>query len=114
MRKAWEWLKRYWYVPLTALGALLAIVVGTQFQRRFSAAEAGKRVKRELKAIDAATKVAAVVNEHGKERALKALTATHVIEMESLDEKQRAKAEKLRRDPAALSKYLVRLGSGES
>ena len=114
MMRVWEWLKRYWYVPLTVAGALLGIVAGTQFQRRWSVSGAKGRVKREIKAINASTKVATLVNEHGKERALKALTAAHALEMGNLNDAQRAKADRLRRDPAALSKYLVRLGSDES
>ena len=113
MKGVWEWIRRYWYVPLTVVGALLGILAGTQFQRRLSVADAKRRVTREIKAIDKASAVAVVVNAHGKERALKALTQTHALEMEGLDDRQRAKAERLRKDPAALAKYLVRLGDGE-
>lgn len=109
MRQFWKWIKTHWYIPLTVVGAILGIIVGTQLQRRGSVKDAGKRVKRELKAIDASTKVAKTVAEEGKERALDVLEKTHKIEIEALDEKQAAKKKRLEKDPVALSKFLVRV-----
>ena len=110
LKAAWDWLKVHWYVPLTIVVAILGVVTGTQLQRRGSVGDARKRVKRELEAIDASTAAAKVVAEKGAERALEAIEEAHATELEVLDEKQKAKAERLRKDPAALSKFLVRVG----
>jgi len=112
-QKAWKWLRANWYIPLTVLGAIAGVVVGTEFQRRGSAKDASKRVRRELDAIDASSQIAEVVAEKGAERALEVIDAAHKKDMELLSEKNKAKVETLRGDPIALSKFLVRVGSRE-
>ena len=107
----WKWIVRHWYIPLTVAGALLGMFAGTQFQKRGSVKDVKKRVTRELKAIDAATEMAEIVEKSGHTRALDVLDAKHKVELEALDEKTQARAAELRDNPAALSKFLVRIVS---
>ena len=105
-KRAWEWLKKYWYVPLTAVAAILGVIGGALVQRRFNSPT--DRVKDELKAIDAAAETAKVVQKEGVEAATKQLEETHAETIKELDKSAAAKAERLRSNPTRLSKHLVR------
>lgn len=106
MKKAWEWLKKYWYVPLTVVAAVLGVIGGALVQRRFNSPV--DRVKDELKAIDAAAETAKVVQKEGVEAASRQLEETHAETIKEMDKSAAAKVERLRRNPSALSKHLVR------
>lgn len=104
--RAWAWIKKYWYVPLTVLVAILGAVGGVLFQRRLN--NPVDRVKDELKAIDVAAETSKAVQKEGIEAATKQLEKTHADTIATMDKAALEKKERLRSNPSALSKHLVR------
>lgn len=104
MKKALKWIRDYWYVPLFVLAVVLGWVIfrkrGTpiaQTQAELAAIQAGRRI-RELEA------------EAGAEAAKQAAYKDYMDKRAKLSVKQQAQAERLKDDPVALSKFLVRAG----
>jgi len=107
LKRAWEWLKEHWYVPLFVLGVILGFVVSGKARRK---GPPTAQLKAELQAITAgaeARKMEAVI---GKVEAVRVVEETFSESMEALDEVERVEAEKLREDPRSLARYLVRAG----
>ena len=69
-----------------------------------------KNLEREFKAIEAGKKAAELAAEKGHELAVAKLEMEHAEQLEELNEKQAAKAEKMKQDPEALARYLVKMG----
>lgn len=107
MKKILSWLKRYWHIPLVAVALLVGAVGSLLIQRRLDPV-AG--LKKELKAIDAGAKAAELAAEKGHELAIAKLEMEHSEKLDELDEKQKVKAEKMKKNPEALAKWLVKLG----
>jgi hypothetical protein len=107
LKRAAGWLRDHWYVPLFALGVVLGFLISGKVRRK---GPPPAQVKAELEAITAgaeASKMAAAV---GKAEAVRVVEETHSEAVEALDEKEREEADKLREDPRALARYLVRAG----
>lgn len=91
--RVWLWLRRYWAAALFAVLALAVLVLT-------------------LGRLDLRDRVAHKVWEEAEKyhEELRAVELEHQETLEALDEKQRKKADALREDPRALSRYLVRVG----
>lgn len=105
--KVLRWLRRHWYVPLVAIFGLAAFVLG-----RGSGRNPVRRVKDELEAIKAGERAQLVAADRGLDAANAQVEAEHRATMASLDVEQRAKADRLRADPAARARWLTRLAKG--
>lgn len=69
------------------------------------------KLEKEFKAIEAGKKAAELEAEKGHELAVAKLEMEHAEALDELDDKQKAKAEKMKKDPEALARWLVKLGS---
>lgn len=103
--KALRWIADRWYIPLLAVAA----VAGWYFTR--DKGSPLKRVRDELKVIEVGAAARKVQAEMGKDKALALVEAARERELETLDAKQKLKAEKLKSDPVALSRLLARHGN---
>jgi len=105
MTKIWNFIRRYWYIPVFIIAVVLGWVVfrkrGTPFAQ----------TKVELKAIQAGAQAEEWKARFGAGLAQKQVEETYAAEKKALDEKQAAQAEALKDDPVALAKFLVRAGS---
>jgi len=105
MTKVFGWLKRYWYVPLIAIGAALGFFVGR--------GGVSRSLRRELDAIDAAERARLDAVDQGADAANAAIDAEHRATIAELDAELAAKSERLRSDPARRAKWLTRLANGD-
>lgn len=106
MKKFGQFIKRHWYVPFFILAMILGWVL---FRKKSNPV---KRTRIELQAIEAGRQAQELQERLGNEAAKKHLDLQYREERAALDEKQAAKAKELANDPVALSKFLVRAGSG--
>ncbi len=65
-------------------------------------------VSHELKAIQAGVEVDKLTAELGHQEALKHIDDKYAAELKQMDEAQSKHADKLRKDPEALTRYIVR------
>lgn len=108
--KAWPWLQKNWQWVLLPIGILL--VIARAFGGRKTevvASELTGAAEAERKANEEA---AAKIQEAEAERAERIAKAReeHAEELKVLTDEQRAKAEELSNDPAALNSYLKIVG----
>lgn len=105
MRKSLRFIANYWYIPFLFLLFLLGWIF---FRKRGAPLE---QIETELEAIWAGQKVREMREKEGAVRARLEVLAKYANEREQLSREQQEKAEKLKDDPVALSKFLVRAGS---
>lgn len=105
--KVIRWLLDYWYVPLLAVGAILAFL---WFRPRGKeAAGVVQKIQKELLAIRAGRDARAALIEQDQETVTKALQKKYEAQLEALDAQKKAEVAQLEQDPVALAKYLERL-----
>jgi hypothetical protein len=107
--KAFTWLKNHWYIPFFAVVAVLGAIGGALLQRKWNSPV--RRLKTEMKAIDAGAAAAESALNVGHEKTVSMLEDLHKETIDALEEKQKKKVEKLKQDPAAMSRWLVRIAS---
>lgn len=108
---AWDWLKEHWYVPLFALGVVLGFIVSEKVRRKGLPDD---QVAAELEAITAGSEARKMEVVVGTAKAVEVVEETFSEAREALDETERDEAEKLREDPRALARYLLRAGRRRS
>ena len=104
---ALRWLSQHWYLPLLALFAFGAWIF---WILRMTSRPTGI-LKRELAVIDAGEQTRLRSLEVGRDRANSEIDQQYRAANRELDEGQRAKADRLRRDPSARVRYLNRLSA---
>jgi hypothetical protein len=102
--KALRWILDHWYIPLFAIGVLLGWWLTRGKQSPFA------QVQNELEAIEAGRKARELEAKIGARQAAAEVVREHAEAIQRLDGEDAKKAEELRHDPAALSKFLVRAG----
>lgn len=105
-----NWLRTYWYVPLTIAGLVLLWLLTRD--RGSSAALAGQ-LKAEIDAARASAETRKVQAELGAEKAREHVEHTYQEQLQQLSDEQAAQAKELEDDPAALSRFLVRAGASK-
>lgn len=105
MKPVLRWLAAYWYIPLF-IGGVLALWAITGFRRTPPI----DTVTRELAVIRAGAAAREAQLLLGKKRAAEQVQREKAVAIAQLQDKQAAKAEELRDDPVALSRFLVRAG----
>lgn len=106
MKKTWKWIRRWGWFLLVSLGAIAGAAAALLLRQP----PPTEKLEKEFRAIEAAKKTAELEVEKGHELAVAKLEMEHADTIDELDEKQRAKAEKLKKDPEALARWLVKLG----
>lgn len=106
MKKSLLWLLDHWYLPLFAVGVLL----GWWLTRDSKRGEPLAQIKAELDAIKAGQKARELEAQLGAQQAADEVRKEHAAAVQALNAEQVKKAEALRSDPVALSKFLVRAG----
>lgn len=107
MKKALFWIKDHWYLPLFAAGLFL----GWWLTRKGSTKGPPlAEIQKELKAIDAGREAREMKARLGATQAAEEVRRQHAEAIQRLDTDQAKKAEQLREDPVALSKFLVKAG----
>ncbi len=102
----WKFTKRYWRLPVVILFAVVAaILLRKWFRPRLPPME---MVTRELEAIRAGVEADKVRAELGHEQALRHVEDKYREELLALDEKDKEQADKLRNDPEALTRFIMR------
>ncbi len=99
----WKTFKRFWYIPFLAVGGIAAFVLFRKSGMNLPLAN----VRRHLEAIQAGAAADNIRIEQGTEAAVAQVEAKYDAELKALDADKRAKAEKLKHDPEALTKFLV-------
>ena len=107
LKAAFKWLLRHWYIPFFALGVVLGAVL---FRPRESPKVIKEKLSRETEVIEAKKHVKLLEAKLGHQWAASRVEEKYRKELESLNEKQKQKAERLRSDPVALSAFLIRAG----
>lgn len=110
MKKALFWILDHWYIPLFAIGVLL----GWWLTRGKKGLPPIKEIAHELKAIEAGREAREWKAKLGAERAAEEVRKQHLAAIEKLNADQAKKAEELRQDPVALSRFLVKAGKPKS
>ena len=99
-----KWLKSHWYVPLLTLAGVLAWFF------RITREKPTDTWKIESKAATAAAEAKEIAIKSGAELARAKVRAEHQEELNRLNKEQAEHAEQLAEDPAALARFLVRVG----
>lgn len=102
-----DWLKRYGWLALVALGAVLSWVV---FRRHPPV----RQIKAELEGIRAERDAKIAIAVDGKEAALAQVQQRYEAQVGTLEAHEKAEAEKLAGDPQALAGFLARAGARRS
>lgn len=105
MTTFWKWLKDYWYIPFFILAVVLGWVI---FRKRSTPIE---QIQAELEAIRAGRKIREMEERDGAVKARIEVLARYAQEKKQMTEAQQAEAERLKDDPVALAKFLVRAGA---
>jgi hypothetical protein len=106
-----------WRLALRVTGIALVVtllVVGVALLHRFFPQLASRSIGRlqgRLDAEKAGLAVAKIEAQEGAAAARAEVLACYAHQMEVLDVRQKAQAESLEKDPVALARYLVRVGS---
>jgi len=108
LKNAARWLRKYWYIPLTLIVGLLGTLAGVFLQRRFNSPL--DTVRDEVKAIDSVAETAKLIQMEGVIAASRQLEIQHEDTIDAADERAYDKVVRLRDNPSALSKHLVRTG----
>lgn len=95
----------YHWIGLVALAIVLGVVWFLTAGRGPNPAE---KILKEIDAIETKTAIKRVQVEFGVERALALTDAAYKAELEEMDAARRARADKLRHDPAKLAAFIVR------
>lgn len=99
----WKAIRKYWYIPITALVAVLGFIVLREDPR--------KALRREMDAIDAGERARVQAANENAEKANAYLDFQHRKTLEALNAKQTEKEKALRADPVRRAKWLTRLAS---
>ena len=105
MSRLFHGLADYWYVVALIAGAVLLWLV-TGGRRSIPS----DTIKREMAAIRAGAEAREKQIQLGRHRAARDVRKAHAVAIARLKDQQATKAEELRNDPVALSKFLVRAG----
>lgn len=97
------WLRRWGWIVLFAIGAILVVV--------FSAGKVKLDLGREIKAAKAEGEVEKIANSVGRDAAVRHIEKVHAKALAALDEKNKVQAEALKQDPKALARFLVTVGN---
>lgn len=103
-----RWLRSYWYIPLFIAGAIIGWLL---FSKIRGWGNPLAQTMTELEAIRSGAKVRRIEAELGNKQALKHVEDAYKADLSKLDEEQTKEAEKLREDPEALTRFLVRTSS---
>ncbi len=105
----WKWFRRYWHIPIFIIGVLLAwILVRRWFPTRKPSVPPLDRIQKELEAIREGAQVDKLQAELGHEQAVAHIEDKFREELAAMDEERAAEAERLRADPEALTRYIIR------
>lgn len=104
MKRALRFLADYWYIPALIGGAMLLCILTGGKKRAI------ETIDRELDAIRAGAAAREQQLLLGKERAAAEVRREHAAQLVRLKSEQAAKTRRLRNDPVALSKFLIRAG----
>lgn len=107
MKRALHWILDHAYLILIAIIAVLTFVL---VRRRPGDPSPLADVTREVDAIKQAASVRAVIAEHGAAAAIAKIETEHAEALKNLDIEEAATVARLKEDPVALSKFLVRAG----
>ncbi len=102
----WKTIRRYWYLPTLTVLSVVTWILWRRWVGKSS--HPMDLVSHELKAIQAGVEVEKLTAELGHQEALKHIDDKYAEEMRRMDEAQRKKSDKLRKDPEALTRYIVR------
>jgi hypothetical protein len=107
---AWLWLRTYWYVPLLVLAGgtffLVWLLLPRAMQRRTNPAEL---LQVEFRALAAEHMAREIEAKSGLQAAQQAVSEKYLDKIESLNNQEMARVEKLKGDPAAMAKAIERL-----
>jgi len=106
MKKVFYWLVDHWLLVVFFLSAILLWIVtrGRDFPLLDALAAQFEAIRAGARARDMEARL-------GHERAVTAAHEEHRGAYDALDDEQRKKAEELKDDPVALSRFLVRAGA---
>lgn len=104
----WRKLKRWGWLALVAGGALLGLVLYISSRGRV---DLGLSLKAEKEALDAEERFRRLEAEHGREVAIEQARKVYSAELETADERAKARIEKYSHDPGLLARELVRTGA---
>lgn len=107
MKKVLHFLVDHWYIPLMVLAAIVLALLSGVGRRGF---DPSAWVSKELDAIRAGSEARDQAARDGAEAALAKVREDKADALASLDKAQAEKAERLKDDPVALSRFLVRVG----
>lgn len=93
----------FWYIPVLAIGAVLAFVLFPQRKKVMAV------LNKELASIDAKRETRAIQLQLGAEQAKQHVTDKYKAKRETLDAEAEAKAQELEHDPVKLSMFLERI-----
>lgn len=108
-KKAFVWLKDYWYIPLLIVGSILLWVIFRK--KRVTPIQ---QTLTELQAIKAGRAAATAQELAGAELAKRYVEQEYATEIKHLDEKQAEQAKELRDDPVKLARFLVRVSTSRN
>lgn len=104
-----RWFRRYWRLPLFIAGVILVWLL---FRRWKGGAQPPmESIQRELQAIRAGAEANRLRAKLGAEKALQIVEKKYQQALADLDERQKIQADRLRDDPEALTRFIIR-GSG--
>jgi len=106
MKKVWNFLRDYWYIPLAILAFILLWILF-----RGKRPTPIKQTKVELEAIRAGALAREMTERLGAEATKKHIEVVYQKNIAQLNEAQAKQAKGLADDPVALSKFLVRAGA---
>jgi hypothetical protein len=114
--RVWTWFRRWGWIPVAVILAILAFVLGGfLFRRRPDGkildplSDIKDAVDRNNRRIDGEILEA----EHQREEAIERIEAQHREQLERLDEDQQKRRVALRRDPKKLARWLTSLAKGD-
>jgi hypothetical protein len=105
--KVLRWLAQHWYLPLVAIAAVLGSLVTLVLTDRRPESPRD-RLDAELEAIKAGERAQTQAALTSVEDAVRRAEEEHADAIQAMDHRQFARAERLRGNPRALSRHLVR------
>jgi hypothetical protein len=106
MIQFWKAIKRYWYIPILAIGGFLAWIFFCRWRPGTKITPLATTFA-ELEAIRAGVEADKVRIELGQEEAIKHVKEKYAERFQKLTKEQKERAQKLEADPEALARYIV-------